>query len=148
MRLWQSSGRPAESIAQEVGVKADDLYRWKRVSQSARAAGPTGSPVGQPALEAEVTRLRQEVLRLTEQRDILKKAAGILCELLPRGMISAKPTGQLLANQHGHRAEKFGKLSVERGEFASVKGCHGRQVTVRDRAMRKGVGSGFGKFAV
>jgi transposase len=91
VRLWQSSGRPAESIAQEMGIKADDLYRWKRASQQARSAGPAGSPVGQPALEAEVMRLRQEVLRLTEQRDILKKAAGILCELPPRGMPGSKP---------------------------------------------------------
>lgn len=86
VRLWQSSGRSAEAYAAELGVKPGDLYRWKRGSQSARAAGPTGLPVGQAALENEVVRLRREVSRLTEQRDILKKAAGILCELPPRGM--------------------------------------------------------------
>lgn len=90
VRLWQSSGRAAEGIAQELGVKADDLYRWKRASQPARAAGPAGLPVGQPALETEVLRLRREVERLTEQRDILKKAAGILCELPPRDMPGSK----------------------------------------------------------
>jgi hypothetical protein len=42
----------------------------------------------------------------------------------------------------------LGELSVERGEFASVKGRNRRQVTVRDRAMRKGVRRGFRKFAV
>jgi len=90
VRLWQSSGRLAEEIAQELGIKAYNLYQWKRTSQSARAAGTTGLPVGQSALESEVVRLRQEVSRLTEQRDILKKAAGILCELPPRGMPGSK----------------------------------------------------------
>ena len=37
-----------------------------------------GLPEGKEALQFEVLRLRQENLRLTEQRDILKKAAGIL----------------------------------------------------------------------
>ena len=90
LRLWQSSGRSAEAIGQELGIKADDLYRWKRAGQLARAAGATGLPVGQAALENEVMRLRQEVLRLSEQRDILKKAAGILCEQAPRGMPGSK----------------------------------------------------------
>ena len=86
VRLWQSSGRSAEAYAPELGVKPGDLYRWKRVRQPTRAAGSAVLPVGQKALESEVVRLRQEVSRLTEQRDILKKAAGILCELPPRGM--------------------------------------------------------------
>lgn len=90
VRLWESSGRPADKIAQELGVKAQDLYRWKRAGQSPRAAGATGLPVGTTALTHEVVRLRREVLRLTEQRDILKKAAGILCELPPRGMPGSK----------------------------------------------------------
>jgi transposase len=47
-------------------------------------------PVGPKALASEVMRLRQEVFRLTEQRDILKKAAGILSELPPRGMPESK----------------------------------------------------------
>jgi transposase len=86
LRMWEESGRPAESIAHDLGVTAGDLYRWKRVRQPTRAAGSAVLPVGQKALESEVVRLRQEVSRLTEQRDILKKAAGILCELPPRGM--------------------------------------------------------------
>jgi transposase len=48
-------------------------------------------PESKEALQAEVVRLRHEVNRLTEQRDILKKAAGILCELPLRGMPGSKP---------------------------------------------------------
>jgi transposase len=35
-------------------------------------------------------RLRKELARITEQRDILKKAAGILSELPPRDMPGSK----------------------------------------------------------
>ena len=56
-----------------------------------RAAGSAGLPEGKEALQLEVLRLRQENLRLTEQRDILKKAAGILSEPPPRGMPGYRP---------------------------------------------------------
>ena len=91
VRLWLSSGRSAQTTAQELGLKADDLYRWKQAGQSPRSAGATGLPEGKEALQAEVVWLRGEVTRLTEQRDILKKAAGILCELPLRGMPGSKP---------------------------------------------------------
>ena len=68
------------------------LYEWKkRVSQMSRAAGSAGLPEGKEALQLEVLRLRQENLRLTEQRDILKKAAGILSEPPLRGMPGYRP---------------------------------------------------------
>jgi transposase len=91
VRLWESSGRAGEDIAHELGIRLGALYRWRQASRLPRAAGAIGLPVGQAALESEVVRLRQEVLRLTEQRDILKKAAGILCEPPPRGMPESKP---------------------------------------------------------
>ena len=90
VRMWEDSGRPAESIAHDLGVTASDLYRWKRARQPTRAAGSGALPVGQKALESEVVRLRQEVSRLTEQRDILKKAAGILSEPSHSGMPGSK----------------------------------------------------------
>ena len=56
-----------------------------------RAARSAGLPEGKEALQLEVLRLRQENLRLTEQRDILKKAAGILSEPPLRGMPGYRP---------------------------------------------------------
>ena len=73
--------------ARALGISVFHLYEWKkRVSQVSRAAGSAGLPEGKEALQLEVLRLRQENLRLTEQRDILKKAAGILSEPPPSGM--------------------------------------------------------------
>jgi transposase len=41
-------------------------------------------------LAAENERLKRELARMTEQRDILKKAAGILSEPSPSGMPGLK----------------------------------------------------------
>lgn len=60
--------------------------RPTRASRSPRAAGAGGLPEGQAALEAEVLRLRAELARVSDQRDILKKAAGILSETPSSGM--------------------------------------------------------------
>lgn len=86
VRSWKSSGKSAEQVARELGLRADLLYKWHRVGRVPRAAGEHGLPEGQAALESEVLRLRQELARITEQRDILKKAAGILCEPPHSGM--------------------------------------------------------------
>jgi transposase len=91
LRLWAERGGAAKDVAQELGIQEGDLYRWRRAKTAPRAAGAASSPVGEAALHAEVVRLQAEVARLTEQRDILKKAAGILCEPPPRGMPGSKP---------------------------------------------------------
>ena len=81
VRMWQTSGQSAEVTARALGISEFHFYeRKKRVSQVSRAAGSAGLPEGKEALQLEVLRLRQENRRLTEQRDILKKAAGILSE--------------------------------------------------------------------
>jgi len=77
VRLWKSSGRSAEQTAQELGISVFNLYAWgQRADQSARAAGTTGLPVSKEELVAENARLRRELSRITEQRDILKKSRG------------------------------------------------------------------------
>ncbi len=90
VRLWQSSGRSAETIARELGISVFNLYAWKHREQPARAAGVAAPGENKQSLQAENERLRRELARVTEQRDILKKAAGILSEPSPSGMPGSK----------------------------------------------------------
>ncbi len=71
--LWQSSGKSAQEIAQQLGIREGQLYEWKR---GAMPGGPQGD------LQAEVSALRKENALLRQQRDILKKTLGIISEPL------------------------------------------------------------------
>lgn len=86
VRLWQSGRGSAEETARSLGISVFHLYKWKRQGVVPRAAGAPRPPAAKEDLLAEVERLRGELARMTEQRDILKKAAGILSEPSPSGM--------------------------------------------------------------
>ena len=77
IRLLNAGEKPASEIAMELGVKRTLLYRWR---DQAREKGEMAFPgtVGRPKNErlSEVARLRKELKEVTEERDILKKAAA------------------------------------------------------------------------
>jgi transposase len=82
--LLETSGRPLMQIANELGIAASMLRKWRKAAgmpagASSRPATqamppPTGGP-GDPS--AEIARLRREVERLRMERDILKKTVAI-----------------------------------------------------------------------
>jgi transposase len=89
VELWRTSGRSAGEIAQQLGIRADLLYVWgSRPRPPGAGAPPASSP---DELARENAALREEVERLREQRDILKKSLGILSEAPLRGLPKSKP---------------------------------------------------------
>jgi len=90
VRLWQSSGAAAEQTAHDLGISVFKLYKWKQEGVAPRAAGALRLPASKEELQLEVERLQRELARMTEQRDILKKATGILSEPSPSGMPGSK----------------------------------------------------------
>ena len=70
---WLRGGKSSGVIAKERGVSAPTLKEWKR-----RYAGE--AVPNKPSLEEENRALKAELARVREQRDILKKSLGILCE--------------------------------------------------------------------
>ncbi|MGH7972123.1 MAG: transposase [Limisphaerales bacterium] len=71
--LWQNSGKPAQEIAAQLGIREGQLYEWKKSALPALAQGE---------LQAENAALRKENALLRQQRDILKKTLGIISEPL------------------------------------------------------------------
>ena len=61
-------GYPVREVSERLGVSAYSLYAWKK--KSAKASS------GDAEKEAEIRRLKRELLRVTEERDILKKATA------------------------------------------------------------------------
>ena len=81
------SQRPLTQVARELGVSEPALRGWKRL-YLLDTRPEIQSRVRQSFrdLEAENRRLREENLHLARQRDILKKAMGILSEPSRSGM--------------------------------------------------------------
>ncbi len=75
---WLASGQSAQAIGRELGITAERLYVWR----SRLAPAPGKAPLD---LQAELEATRQELARVSEQRDILKKTLGIISEPLPKG---------------------------------------------------------------
>lgn len=74
VRLGKSSGKPA-AVARELGVRRNHLYKWQLELQTHGDAAFPGKG-GRAHSTDELTRLRRENVRLREERDMLKKAAG------------------------------------------------------------------------
>lgn len=76
VRLMIESDRPASEIAIELGVRRNQLYKWKE--QLDVKADQAFSGRGRPRKEnqSEVSKLKQENKRLQEEVEILKKAAA------------------------------------------------------------------------
>ena len=86
---WLSSGKSAEVVAQELGLKANRLYAWKNLFAPAAAGGraAAGAKPGSLAdLQGQLDAALRENRHLREQRDILKKTLGILSEPSPSAM--------------------------------------------------------------
>jgi len=75
VELLESRDRPAVDIARELGVRQNQLYKWREelIQKGDQAFKGPGRPTKDQT--SEVSRLRQEVKRLQEENDILKKAA-------------------------------------------------------------------------
>jgi transposase len=83
VKMLETGIRSAEQLAVELGVSSWSLKRWAKLyGKDSAAGGPPGGG-GPPAADAaalllENARVRRELETVSRQRDILKKALGIL----------------------------------------------------------------------
>src|SRR5256885_10970154 len=76
VRLAQTSGKTIAQIARELGISDSAIHGWRReLTEHGKEAFPGSGH--QTALEEENRRLKREVERLQQERDILKKAVSI-----------------------------------------------------------------------
>ncbi|PWC72604.1 transposase [Azospirillum sp. TSH58] len=86
--LLDGSGRPLEHVARELGLQPSVLRNWRRAAQGQPPRSRSGAPAvpgaATPATPdeqaAEIARLRRELERARQERDILKKAISIFSE--------------------------------------------------------------------
>lgn len=75
IRMMEESEQPASEIARHLGIRRNQLYKWKK--QMAKKGEVPSSKRGRPRKEdqSELATLKQELKRLKEENEILKKAA-------------------------------------------------------------------------
>jgi transposase len=76
VRLAQTSGKPIAQIARELGISDSAIHGWrKELADHGKDAFPGKGH--QTELEEENRRLKRELERVQQERDILKKVVGI-----------------------------------------------------------------------
>ena len=76
VRLSETPDKSVAQLARELGIPERVLYRWRRqLREEPETAFPGKGH--QSELEEEIRRLRRELERVQQERDILKKALGI-----------------------------------------------------------------------
>lgn len=89
VKLLQAGQKPGTLIAMELGIQRNLLYKWAETLK--RHDGNTGTVFQGPGrnklgkhhdpLKAEISRLKCELARVTEERDILKKAEAYFAKV-------------------------------------------------------------------
>src|SRR6185312_5685420 len=71
VQLLNAGQRPAAEIARELGIPRNRLYKWQKEVAGHGGAFPGFGRQAEPA--AALARLRRELTRVTEERNIVKK---------------------------------------------------------------------------
>jgi transposase len=81
VRLMESSEKPPSDLARQLGVRRNQLYKWKEQSDKRGAEAFPG--IGRRSAHGdEIARLKRELEQVKEERDILKKAAAYFAKEL------------------------------------------------------------------
>jgi transposase len=76
VRLAQTSGKSIAQVARELGISDSSIHQWRKELADHGAEAFPGSG-HQTALEEENRRLKRELERTRQERDILKKTVSI-----------------------------------------------------------------------
>jgi len=73
--MMNESDRPASEIAMKLGIRRNQLYKWKE--QLEKKGSVASAKKGRPkkAEQSELSKVKQELKRVQEENEILKKAA-------------------------------------------------------------------------
>ena len=76
VRLSLQPGRTTASVARDLGISEKNLWRWrKKLAESGDVAFPGTGHVSKE--DEELRQLRRDLVDVTEERDILKKALAV-----------------------------------------------------------------------
>ena len=82
VRLLELGQKPAAQLALELGIRRNMLQKWREELRSKGVSAFGGRGRKPRNQQGETERLREELRKVTEERDILKKAAAYFAKEL------------------------------------------------------------------
>ena len=84
VRLMEEGKKSPAELARELGIRRNQLYKWKEKTdqQGGNAFPGSGRPAAEGTVEEENHRLKQELSKVKEENEILKKAAAFFAREL------------------------------------------------------------------
>ena len=83
VRLLELGEKSGAQLALELGIQRNQLYKWQAQLKKHGEKAFRGPGQKSLAEQSEVERLKRELKQVTEERDILKKAAAYFAKELP-----------------------------------------------------------------
>jgi len=74
VRMLEAGDRTGQQIEVDLGIGSGQVYKWRK---ELAASGQRAFPGNGTARDEELVRLRKELARVSEERDILRKAVAI-----------------------------------------------------------------------
>ena len=81
------SGREVKEVARDLGISHWSLKNWIKLAKAGKEQTQVGTLDGESSSQREIRRMRQEIDYLRRQRDILKKALGIVSVDVPGSVL-------------------------------------------------------------
>jgi len=82
VRLLELGQKPATRLALELGIRRNLLYKWQKDLHGKAGEAFPGQGRKPRDRQSELARLRSELKKVSEERDILKKAAAYFAKEL------------------------------------------------------------------
>lgn len=84
VRLLDEGKKPAAELARELGIRRNQLYKWKEATdkQGGAAFPGQGRQKSNDTQAEEISKLKRELERVKEENEILKKAAAFFAREL------------------------------------------------------------------
>ncbi|OPY84946.1 MAG: Transposase [Smithella sp. PtaU1.Bin162] len=84
VRLMEEGKKPPAELARELGLRRNQLYKWKEQTDKCggNAFPGQGRPPARGSTAEEINRLRHELTKVKEENEILKKAAAFFAREL------------------------------------------------------------------
>jgi transposase len=84
VRLMEEGKKTPAELARELGIRRNQLYKWKEKTdkQGGSAFPGSGKRMSNGTQAEEISRLKRELERVKEENEILKKAAAFFAREL------------------------------------------------------------------